>query len=270
MKRNSTFLVGIFLLATTLFTGSSEADPIPGLFNTGVDGSGAPLALGTVDPNYVLTGPASPAIAIVASSTSVAPPPGSQWIAPTPVTVNDAPGEYIYTLVFDLTGLDSETATVTGQWASDDQATLVLNGADTGFVSVVRNPLQDFTLLEGFLPGMNTLEFRVINGEPTGPRNPTALIVANLSGIAESANDSDEDGIFDSVDNCLLTPNPEQDDADGDGSGDACDNCPVANPDQFDGDENGIGDACDELADFLLDEGFIKRPDVSLDHRGNQ
>ena len=57
---------------------------------------------------------------------------------------------------------------------------------------------------------------------------------------------------------------------DGDGSGDACDNCPAHNPDQRDDDGNGIGDVCDELAEFLVDDGFIKRPDVSLDHGQNR
>lgn len=81
--------------------------------------------------------------------------------------------------------------------------------------------------------------------------------------------DTDGDGISDGADNCPLTPNPSQDDTDGDGSGDACDNCPLPNPDQRDDDENGIGDVCDQLAEFLVDEGFIKRPDVSLDHGGS-
>jgi hypothetical protein len=80
--------------------------------------------------------------------------------------------------------------------------------------------------------------------------------------------DTDEDGVVDDADNCPLTPNPSQDDADEDGAGDACDNCPLSNPDQRDDDGNGIGDVCDQLADFLVDDGFIKRPDVSLDHGG--
>ncbi|NRB38161.1 MAG: S8 family serine peptidase [Pseudomonadales bacterium] len=78
-------------------------------------------------------------------------------------------------------------------------------------------------------------------------------------------NDFDNDGVLNEVDNCPLTPNPDQLDSDNDGAGDACDtpdvidndfdkdgilndvdNCPVnANPDQLDTDNDGIGDACD-------------------------
>jgi hypothetical protein len=75
--------------------------------------------------------------------------------------------------------------------------------------------------------------------------------------------DTDGDGIFDGADNCPDDANPDQEDADGDDAGDACDNCPIPNPDQRDEDENGIGDACDQLAEFLVDEGFIQKPDVS-------
>ncbi|HVX91241.1 MAG TPA: thrombospondin type 3 repeat-containing protein [Candidatus Paceibacterota bacterium] len=62
----------------------------------------------------------------------------------------------------------------------------------------------------------------------------------------EGVVDSDGDGIPDNVDNCPLTPNPDQADTDGDGVGDACDNCPLkANPLQEDFDHDGIGDSCD-------------------------
>lgn len=83
---------------------------------------------------------------------------------------------------------------------------------------------------------------------------------------AETPVDTDADGVPDEIDNCPLTPNPDQDDADGDGLGDVCDdfptdpandidgdlvsgdidNCPLTpNPDQLDLDGDGAGDACD-------------------------
>ncbi|NUQ22338.1 MAG: thrombospondin type 3 repeat-containing protein [Saprospiraceae bacterium] len=58
--------------------------------------------------------------------------------------------------------------------------------------------------------------------------------------------DSDGDGIYDPVDNCPYTPNPNQLDSDHDGKGDLCDNCPFnANPNQADADNDGKGDVCD-------------------------
>ncbi|WOJ93802.1 thrombospondin type 3 repeat-containing protein [Congregibacter variabilis] len=58
--------------------------------------------------------------------------------------------------------------------------------------------------------------------------------------------DSDGDGVPDSADNCVATPNADQLDTDGDGVGDACDNCASQpNPDQADADSDGVGDFCD-------------------------
>ncbi|PIS36839.1 MAG: hypothetical protein COT35_09105, partial [Nitrospirae bacterium CG08_land_8_20_14_0_20_52_24] len=90
-----------------------------------------------------------------------------------------------------------------------------------------------------------------------------------LVGEVIVAQDSDNDGIPDSSDNCLNVANPDQADADHDGIGDLCDtctdtdndgygdpgfaantcppdNCPSAsNPNQGDCDSDGIGDVCD-------------------------
>ena len=69
---------------------------------------------------------------------------------------------------------------------------------------------------------------------------------ATITDRSGTTMDSDSDGTNDIIDNCLTTPNPDQNDADGDGVGDACDNCPsTGNQDQADTDSDRIGDACD-------------------------
>ena len=81
--------------------------------------------------------------------------------------------------------------------------------------------------------------------------------------------DYDQDLVHDSIDNCPLITNPDQNDKDEDGLGNKCDpdddndgildepdNCRlVANPDQLDTDGDGIGDLCDDDddGDGLLD-----------------
>ena len=81
--------------------------------------------------------------------------------------------------------------------------------------------------------------------------------------------DRDGDGVPNSGDNCVGSPNTSQSNADGDGAGDACDtdddndsvldagdNCPLqANTTQLDQDLDGAGDACDldDDNDSILD-----------------
>jgi hypothetical protein len=55
-------------------------------------------------------------------------------------------------------------------------------------------------------------------------------------------NDSDEDTVSGTIDNCPESANADQEDADGDGRGDACDICPADPADDIDGDGLCAGD----------------------------
>lgn len=93
------------------------------------------------------------------------------------------------------------------------------------------------------------------------------LIVSGCNKLSNDNTDDDNDGIENSIDNCVEIYNPDQIDTDGDGIGDECDsdnydgplgdpdedgvynkddNCPdVYNPDQADEDNDDIGNLCD-------------------------
>ena len=67
--------------------------------------------------------------------------------------------------------------------------------------------------------------------------------------LIENTDDTDQDGVIESQDNCPLAANPNQEDGDADGFGDVCDNCAaIANANQLDGDADTVGDVCDNCA----------------------
>ena len=78
---------------------------------------------------------------------------------------NGPAGDYTYRLTFDLSAFDPENVFIEGAWATDNLGTdLLLNGASTG----LRNDAQftsitSFRIEEGFVEGINTLEFAINN-----------------------------------------------------------------------------------------------------------
>ncbi len=80
--------------------------------------------------------------------------------------------------------------------------------------------------------------------------------------VIDDDEDSDDDLIINSMDNCPYSYNPDQEDLDSDGEGDTCDddidgdnvnnisdNCPYSyNPNQEDTDSDGVGDVCENIA----------------------
>ena len=208
---------------------------IPGLFSTGVDGHGDLLAGGVQDPHYGLTTSADttwdgPEAYSVRPGEAPIPPwiandSTSQWITPRSDGTEVAPGPYVYSLAFDMAGLNPATAYITALYASDDSVSAIrLNGIDAvpgyaGFGS-----WHGLTLTEGFVAGLNTLEFVVSNSGSAA--NPSGLRVKFTSAKASPIGpDADGDGVADGSDNCPSTPNADQMDDDADLVGNACDGC---------------------------------------------
>ena len=173
---------------------SVRADSITSLYNTGVDNSHTVLTDGTIgDPHYTLVSVPSDATQIRIRTSVGGFPIGpylgddslSTWIGPNNDSSLDGPfGSYDYRTTFSLVGLNAATASISGQWATDNNGIdILLNGVSQGFTT----PFQDFvfhtfTISNGFLAGINTLDFVVNNGSNSD--NPTALRVEMIGSAA--------------------------------------------------------------------------------------
>jgi hypothetical protein len=176
--------LGLFALVG-LLAGGGSADAAFILFNTGVDASGNVLPDGATDPHYILTGPGGTVIPTRVKDSTSGLPAGwlgdnstSRWIGPGPdSSLTAQPGDYVFTTTFDLTGLDPTTVVITGRWSSDNASEIFLNNATTGFTTPDAGfgSWWNFTLDSGFVAGINTLEFRVVNSG--GEESPLGLRV---------------------------------------------------------------------------------------------
>jgi hypothetical protein len=174
--------------------------PIPGIYGTGVNGQGALLADGAVDPHYKLTASADPNYPgpdalVINEAWPIAPAgpwvpsgPVSRWIGPraeqnqiADPNFGNAAGDYTFRTSFDLTGYDLAQVKLVGQWAVDNLGTdILLNGNSTGITSPGFGGFTPFTISSGLVAGINTLDFK-INNLPTTP-NPAGLRV-DLRGL---------------------------------------------------------------------------------------
>ena len=107
-------LLLVLLLATSSIV-SGQAVSVPGLFNTGVDDAGAPLPAGSPEIHYTMAGPLSGSIAIDRNVEWAVAPRGSGWIGPTSAGASDPVGVYVFSLVFNLTGLEPTDTTISGR-----------------------------------------------------------------------------------------------------------------------------------------------------------
>jgi len=167
--------------------------PLPGIFGTGVDTNGALLAAGATDPHYILSVSADGGFpgpnAIVINEGFPIPPwvangPDSKWIAPmADQAAGNAEGDYTYQTTFSLTGYDVSKVSVLGSWSVDNTGLdILVNGVSTGITSPGFGSYVSFTITNGLVAGVNTLDFKM-NNAPATP-NPTGLRV-NLKGLLD-------------------------------------------------------------------------------------
>jgi PEP-CTERM motif len=178
MKLLSTVAFATALVMTGM---AADAAPIVGLYNTGVNGSGTPLADGASDTHYVLSGGGTP---VVYTNGLYVTDPNAKFIAV------QADGGYVnttntYTLSFDMSAFNVATAALSGSFAADNFGTVALNG--NTLITLTGTEYPNFEELHGFtadaadfVAGVNTLTFTITD---TGP--PSAFMIANLSGTAD-------------------------------------------------------------------------------------
>jgi len=180
--------------------------PIADLFNTGVDGSGTPLADGmTGDPHYTITsvpgGTTDVRVRTSAGGFPIGPWLGdnstSAWIGPNNASnLNSPAGDYTIETSFTVPGIaDPSSVVISGEWATDNPGVdILLNGNSllaAGHISSADlsggfGSFTPFSFGPGvpfFQFGTNTLGFVFNNAPPSD--NPAGLRVDNLAGSFE-------------------------------------------------------------------------------------
>lgn len=189
MKNTILFASLCSVIILTIRAQAAVLTSIPGVFSTGVDNAGVPLASGAEDSHYLITSsPAGigPAKATAPDFLWAGATPSSAWINGSGTTATAAEGDYTYSLTFSLAGFEPATASISGLWTSDNASYVYLNGNYTGFS--MTNPWghlvldNAFTINSGFVAGENVLSF-VVHNDAGAIDNPAGLQVQIQSAL---------------------------------------------------------------------------------------
>ncbi|MDP8982631.1 MAG: PEP-CTERM sorting domain-containing protein [Acidobacteriota bacterium] len=195
-------------LALAIALVPASAATITGLFNTGVDNNGVPLADGTVDTHYILlsqpsgSGPVNPFVVSGSPSTFPFPPwmansSVSKWVGPqadqSNVNNEPLPGNYTYRLYFVVTGADFASVVLNGRFSSDNIGHIFCASGctvtpNTGNPNVGTDDMSStiFTSfsISGLTQGTNALDFIVNNA---GSTNTATGLRVEISSVPEPA-----------------------------------------------------------------------------------
>jgi len=166
------------LLVVLFIIGLVHSDSIA-IFGTGLNADGSLSVEGSSDLHWTLSSTPysnTPASAIVSGNDHPYSYPShsnGQWIgSAADLSQSFAVGYFTYTTTFDLTGLNPNTASLSGTLSVDDTSSIILNGVNTGsgcLGSGCWNYGTAFAINGGFIAGVNTLTFQTYNtGGPAG------------------------------------------------------------------------------------------------------
>lgn len=187
-------LIAAAAVAAAVLASGAHATSIPGLHNTGVTNAGTILAKnGDTDGHWTIT-PTNSGVTSAATTYNVDPNGCTYACASDAAWIGVSGGgnqSYTYSLNFDLAGLDAGTASLSGLFAADNEASVFLNGhLLTSFLADhdgSQNSYDAFQSLHAFsasaadfLSGINTLSFYVTDYDA-----PSALVVSGLGGTAD-------------------------------------------------------------------------------------
>jgi hypothetical protein len=171
----------VCVLATLLYIPTARGDVVKNISTGWDNGTSMVIDAGQPDPEYVITPPA--VIATVLPEVFPIPPwiansATSKWIGFDTESSNADPIVFDFTTFVSLDGFIPETATVSGQWSTDNLGQdILVNGASTGISNDGNfGALHDFEISAGlFVAGQNEITFRFENAPPG--INPAGLRV---------------------------------------------------------------------------------------------